>query len=301
MKFALLSFIVAASLLVFSAPARADEFGDFQEARDAYDSGDFALAQARFEVLVGGETPQLRTPSLISESRKYLAASYLFLSDRTRAEEQLVLLVRGDPNADVDPLVFPREVATLFRTIRGPVIEEMRAQEAARAREAEERRLRAAEDAERAAERLRQLERLASEEVIRTEHSRFVASIPFGVGQFQNGHSTLGVVFLASESALLAANIVTYLAQLSLPRRDSLGRLPGGFDEARLNQTEMALSIASYATLGVFLAVALVGVIDAHVRMVPVQEERRVRELPEELRTSTVDVSFSGSGFAVRW
>jgi hypothetical protein len=301
MKFALLSLIVAASFLVFSSPTRADEFGDFQEARDAYDLGDFALAQARFEALVGGETPQLRTPTLISESRKYLAASYLFLSDRARAEEQLVLLVRGDPNADVDPLVFPREVAALFRSIRGPVIEQMRAQEIESARDAEERRVRATEDAERAAERLRQLERLASEEVVRTEHSRFVATIPFGVGQFQNGHSSLGVFLLASESTLLAANIVTYLVQLSLPRRDSLGRLPGGLDDDRLSQTEAALSIANYATLGVFLAVTLVGLIDAHVRFIPVQEERRARELPEELRTSTVDVSFSGSGFVVRW
>src|SRR5690606_28215553 len=63
---------------------------------------------------------------------------------------------------------------------------------------------RARREAERRESRERQLEQLATQEVVIAKNSRLVASIPFRVGQFQNGSNSLGTVVLVSEGLLLA-------------------------------------------------------------------------------------------------
>lgn len=52
--------------------------------------------------------------------------------------------------------------------------------------------------------REQQLEKLAREESLVASNSRYIATIPFGVGQFQNGDEAVGALFLVSETLLLA-------------------------------------------------------------------------------------------------
>src|SRR5262245_7693507 len=97
--------------------ARADELEDFEHARQAYEAQNYAQAIERFEALVGGEVPHITTRALVLESRKYLAASYLFVHDIPHAEEQFARLLGDDPTYP-EPTAFPSEVRATFARVR---------------------------------------------------------------------------------------------------------------------------------------------------------------------------------------
>src|SRR5262245_16024546 len=109
-----------ASSLVWLSASRvcANDFEDFGAARSAYDAQDYRRAAALFEALAGGDTPTLTNKSLVLESKKYLAASYLFLKKLTVAELEFERLLRIDPEYQLDPLAFPEEVQRLFARVK---------------------------------------------------------------------------------------------------------------------------------------------------------------------------------------
>jgi len=53
-------------------------------------------------------------------------------------------------------------------------------------------------------------------------HNFLINFIPFGMGQFQQGRNTLGVVLAGSEGALAAASVIGYLAHESLYQAGSI-------------------------------------------------------------------------------
>jgi hypothetical protein len=108
-----------------------------------------------------------------------------------------------------DSLTFPPPVVSLFLEVRDEV-------EALIAKREQEQlaELRRQAEAALAAERKKVeqeelLYKLASEETVVARQSRWVAMLPFGAGQFQNGDETLGVVFAVSEVVLGAALITS--------------------------------------------------------------------------------------------
>ena len=103
------------------------------------------------------------------------------------------------------------------------------------------------------------------------ERSLFLCFFPFGVGQFQNGHTTKGIIFLTVEALALATNVASYFVIDSL--REGSGFIaPQNIDRAK------TFEIVLYVSLGVFAAVAVGGVVDALVHFEPRAET--VRELP---------------------
>lgn len=137
-----------------------------------------------------------------------------------------------------------------------------------------------------AAEAKRQaaLLKLAEEQVVVTQNRRWLASVPFGVGQFQNGDRGLGWLFLVSEAVTLGVTVGGVLTEIELatladsPRVDGV-RLNQSLDRARLTWT-----VSSYA----FAAIVAAGVVQAHAAYVP--EFRRVerRVVPDALRKPAV-------------
>jgi len=257
--------------------AQASDLDQFQNARAAYDSLNYELAADLFTGLLAEASANDRRP-LVIESRKYLAASYLFLGRTVDADRELKLLLEVEPDYVLDPLEFPAEVQRAFVRVKTE-LNERRAQDAAR-RSAEEAALRNARERAQAAERER-LERLV--ELARTERtvehrSRLVGMIPFGVGQYQNGHDGLGLLLAVTEGVLLAGSITAYAFHQNL--RDQIPA-DGRYDDARL--AEAASRYINQISFGLFAVVAITGIVDAQLRFRPTRVVELRRPLPSDL------------------
>ena len=270
--------------------AHANDFDDFQQARDAYDGQDYARAAELFEALVGGDVPRLTNRPLLLESRKYLAASYLFVGQRELARAEFGRLLELEPGYVLDPLAFPKEVQDLFAGVKAKndqVLEEVaarRQQARARRREADQRRQAVNR------RRLQRLIKLASTERVEEHRSRWVAAVPFGVGQFQNGHDGLGLVLAVSETALLALNVTTYILHQDLPEQ------PEDIDTVR--RVEGIYRFSNQVSLALFAVLAVTGILDAQLRFEPVQSHERRRPLPDDLEGG---IELTGNGVRVRF
>ncbi len=202
---------------------------------------------------------------------------------------------------------FTQDVVTVFDRVRDRVrrqIAEERQVEAERerrARDAEIARLRAE------AERLEQLVDFAATTEVREENSRFVAVLPFGAGQFQNGNNGLGYFFLSAEAVLLAGSILSVAVHTTLDPADY--DVGSGEEDRRLAQSafesdERAWRITYWATTSGFILAALVGIIEAQLSFVPYEAKTERREVPDELLPESVspelDVSLSPMGASLR-
>jgi hypothetical protein len=177
-----------------------------------------------------------------------------------------------------DSLVFPPPVVERFLRVRETLHEEIRRSELGRVevarREADERALKEkAKDA-----RVRALEELATREVVMVKNRRWIAGIPFGVGQFQNGNSELGWMFLTSEVALGATALTALAMQTHLTLEAH--RLKNPSNNAVLQTWNTLLDVSAWA----FLGVATIGVVEAQISFVPEAREIRRRPIPPELR-----------------
>ena len=128
------------------------------------------------------------------------------------------------------------------------------------------------------------LERLASEEKITERHSRFIAFLPFGAGQFQNNQPVLGWIFLGTEAAFVITGTVAiplYFAELQTARDQYVETNPF---RSRDGQSAIAradgyrvLNLVSY---GAFLATAAIGIVQANAKFEPELVITRKRTLP---------------------
>jgi hypothetical protein len=263
---------------------RANDFDQFQNARVAYESLNYALAADLFQGLLAAVLPSDHRPVVI-ESRKYLAAAYLFLGHKVEAEAQFALLLRAAPDYVLDPLTFPEEVGKTFAAVKVRLDQE-------RVRDREERqRVEAAQQgkvqlaAKEQRERLQRLIELASTQRVEQVRSRWVAMVPFGVGQFQNGHDGLGLLLAVGEGTLLAASIVSFVFHDSLRGQKPK---PTEIDNAKL--AEAAFRYTNQISLGLFAAVAVTGIVDAQLRFSPIQSLDRPRPLPDDLKKLQLSV-----------
>ncbi len=225
-----------------------------------------------------GKRP-LKDPAIVETARVYQATCYIGLGKPELADEPLREAIRKNPQMRTpDSLIFPQRVIDRFIRVRDSMIDELRAAE----REAiEKARREAAErlrgDNERWA-RMLMLERIARQEVVVVKNRRWVAAVPFGVGQFQNGNEVLGWIFLGTEAALgvtalTALNVHSHL-QSKVDAAKERGASAGPDVNDRLSDWHLALELSTYG----LLAVAALGITEAQVSFVP--EVRTVRERP---------------------
>ena len=110
--------------------------------------------------------------------------------------------------------------------------------------------------------------------------SRWIASVPFGAGQFQNGNDDLGWALLITETVLLGSSVALYVAHDDL-RDDHFPASEAKFAD----EEEAALRIGNWISLGLFAAVATAGIFEAQLAL-------------EDSETSLV---FGPGGAAVRY
>lgn len=275
--------------------AHADDLSDFETARRAYRAGDYARAARGFEALVGGVVPKTRNPVIRIESRKYLGASYLFLGKKTEARAQFRALLEEDENYVLDPVSFPKAVNDVFADVKTDFAAELERKRAAQAE-----RERAAREQEMAGliaqqERIRRLEELAMTETVEERNSRWIAALPFGVGQFRNGHKRGGIWFATLQSAFLVASVGTFLGHNSL-RGATVA--PDRIADAR--KAEKILRISNWVSVGALVGTYLGSVIDAELRFKPTIEKTRKRELPPDLRSRRLRFGLALGGGSLR-
>lgn len=268
---ALTALLVLLATVSFARAARADDFDDFLSARDYYAEGEYSVAITRLQALLGRQT--LERSRLLEAVRSYLGAS-LFLTDREEdAAREFERVLRDNPDARLDALLFAPPVVQLFERTR-----ERLGPELARIRESRQQAL-LAERQRRAARRRLMLEALGRETVA-LQVPRWLMFVPAGVGQFANGDTGLGWFFAIAESASLAAGLTGYtLGVIGFPQRGALHTL----DDARLGQYT-ALQALNVVGFGLFAVTSIAGILQAHLAYRPERREVRTRPVPPELR-----------------
>ena len=273
-----LSGLVFVLVAAFAQPVAAGELSEFESARRNYDKQNYAKAARGLESLVGGVVPRATNPVVRLEARKYLGATYLFLGKKDAAREQFRSLLEEDPDYDIDPVAFPEAVVQTFQEVQKEVSTERAREDALAAARRQRERSNEVDDLIRQQQRIQALEELAAVETVEKVNSRWIAALPWGIGQFQNQNRKLGIMFAVTESALMAASIATFIGHNSL--RDE-NPAPSEIDRAR--RVERALRIGNWVSVGAFLSFAVAGVIEAEVRFRPVIRTTRKRELPEDI------------------
>jgi hypothetical protein len=249
----LVAIAVVASARVASA---ADDAAELERGKNSYDAGRYPDG--------------LRDPDAIKQARAYYAACLIAIGNTKEADRQFELILRDDPAYRPDPVIFPGKVVDRFTDVRARVQADIEAQAAADRT--------ARDDARRAqAAYIRTLQQLASKEVVTERHSRWLALVPFGVGQFQNGQTALGWTFLASETLAAGAwgvSMGEYLATLKQAADAPDGRRYTFDDDVSTWRSRANLS------LGVFSALAVAGIVHAEITFVPDARETKPRPLP---------------------
>jgi hypothetical protein len=236
---------------------------------------------ARLSHLLDPASPHpLVDPQIVETARIYHATCLVGLGKDEQADEPLRAAIRKNPQMRApDSLLFPPRVVDRFLKVREQLYAELRATEQKAIERAQrEAAAKQKRDNEQWAHML-SLERLARQEVVVHKNSRYLALVPAGVGQFENGNVPLGFTFLGSE-AVLGAAAITSLAVFSnlntqAARYEARGQAPASDVNGRLTDWHLALTVSTYTLLGV----AAVGIVEAQLSFVP--EVRHVRERPQ--------------------
>lgn len=262
-----------------SGLAAADARADFEKARAAFLARNWADAEDKLRALLDPKSG-LKERSIISQSRMYLGAALLQQGKKDEAKDAFEKLVLDDPTFEPDPLGYPGPAIDMFIDVRSSLLEQIKIAQQNAARLAAEKK--AAEEAEKAAQRewLEKVKAQAGEEKITVKHSRLVASLPFGVGQFQNGQPVLGWIFLGTEVAAIAGTAITF--GMHYYARDRENDTAGGTHQLSKQWHERAEDIY-YVNWGFafgFAGLAAVGILQAHVAFTSEAAEKKTRDLP---------------------
>jgi len=273
------ALIVSLVLFSFVALASADDLSSFEAARARYERHEYARAVDAFRALVGTDPPRVANALLVLESRKYFAASLLFVGSKEEARAQFRLLLQQEPDYTLDPLAFPTEVVALFDEIKEAIRHDL-----SRKREAEQQReLEAQRDLLRTEQQrrtnLRRLQSLAESQELLVQNSRWIATVPFGVGQFQNGDRGLGVALAMAQGLAVATSVVSYIGHQRIA--DDNPTMQELRETRRVERVWQTTNLVSFST---FAALALIGIVDAHVRFVPGHVRAKTRPLPADLQ-----------------
>lgn len=290
----LLGALVITCTCAVPASARANDFEAFESARSAYESQDYARSARLFEQLAGGDKPALTNRSLLLESKKYLAASYAFLGKSAKAEAEFERLLRLDPQYILDPLSFPEEVQRSFGKVKTRLDAERRIAEEERRREEERQNRLVTERVNAQRQKWDRLVELAENERVQEKRTRWLALMPFGIGQVQNGHGGLAAVLAVSEGSLLLISLVSWIVHENLR-----GQEPKSSERDEFNLTERVSRYTNQVSLGLFAVVAVTGIVDAQMRFEGDAETKHKRPLPDDLRDPP-PLSFSTRGLSVR-
>lgn len=303
--------VVGLVLALIAGPrhAHADPQQDLELAETRFDNG-------RYEEAADILGPMLAEPvdpqrpdaeqrrAVYRQARPLHAASLIALGRESEADAVILEQFRADPFYEVPPGRFPQPVVDRFIRVAG----DNRAQiQAWRQKIIDEQQDEAAEKAElerRRAERLAQLEAMAAEEKTVIHRSRWLAAVPFGIGQFQNGDVGLGVFFAASEVLTIASGVASFIVADNIPDCSTVPptEVDGQVvDCGPLETRFQAARAVNWISLGTAAGLMIGGIIEAQVNFEGTEVEIRKRDLPPPVEiTPDASVSEQGAIFGLR-
>jgi hypothetical protein len=239
-----------------------DTSAALDRARSFYQIGSYDQCAEAYAQLLPDDQPPTPRAAALEQARTTYAACLLALGKREAADRQLRAAMKQNPlMASPDPIVFPAQVRDLFFQVKSDFLEEVQRAQDEQLREA---RLQEEAKARRALlerQRVQALERLARQETLIHRNQRWIAALPFGVGQFQNGQNVLGALFLTTEGALLAATIGGAAWQLRI-HSDAKGGRDVQDPDAINGTLTLAHNVELWAGAGFFL-LAGIGILEA--------------------------------------
>jgi tetratricopeptide (TPR) repeat protein len=246
---------------------------DLKRAKDRYEFGAWADAAGAVRELLA-KHPGLPEAQAL-EAWRILGLSEYQLGDRAAARSAFVSLLSIDPDYALDPFLVPPQIVEFFDRLKAeaePQLQPLRE------------RKRQLKEQERLAEEARR--KLLAEEqarsgppakvVIVQEHVYMLNFLPFGVGQFQNGHATKGTIIAVSQVVLGVVNLGAILAHNTIAQdtsRRCTVTSPANCSNPPIPDSDRALlhniDIVKYVSAGLFWAVYAYGVTDSLVHYVP--------------------------------
>jgi hypothetical protein len=293
--------IAGLAIMLAAGGARADGRTDLEKAYSAYIGHKYDDAESRLRALLDPATGTLKDPDTIADARMYLGAVLAAEGKKDEAGKIFEALLVAKPDYEPDPLRVSTEAVDAFFDVRARLRARLASIKADQARVEQEARARAEAERQREAARVAMLEKVASEEVVRQRASRWIALLPFGVGQFQNGQDTLGGLLLATEAALVVGSGIS--AGISLydsgKANDALRRYdPTGPQYQQYAQ--VAATVGNVLTAG-FALVAIAGAVQAQIAFVPERVQVRKRALPPLSLAPVSPLVLSGAGVGFRF
>jgi tetratricopeptide (TPR) repeat protein len=263
----------------------------YKAAEEAYQRGQYKRVIELLRPLVVPKTRINSKPQLLS-AYKLLAISYVFEKDIPAAESSFGAILAEDPKFTLDPAVDPAAAVRVFRAYKRRNAAMLAKIEQAQV-EARKREIAAQKRREEELRQLRELAKRGSTVIERREIRRSYALnfVPFGAGQFQNGHRIKGWLLLISQVALAATSIGAHVGyRLAYPRPVDLEN----------TSVPNALITTQLTSAGLFAALAVYGVIDALIYFRPISttERRRTRKLGLSI-TPSLGAGSAGMGVSV--
>lgn len=272
-------------------PPQLSDEAELTRVAGLYEAGKYHECSSEIERLLDptGHT-LLRQPAIVESARVYWAACLLGVGESEAADAPLRAAIHENPQMKPpDSLVFPQPVIERFLKVRDSLISEIRAAEQARIRQAQADARQRQQSLERDRDRMRALEKLAAQETVVIKNRRWLAALPFGVGQFQNREPAFGATLLVGEVLLSAASLTAIIVQSKLATQaDELRRSGGAVDEERLQRSQRAWGTVRTASFWGFAALALGGIAQAQIEFVPEFREYHQRPLPPALSPGPV-------------
>ena len=259
------------ALLLALALATPD--ADVKRARDRYEFGAYADAAVAIREALS-RSPDLPEPVAI-EAWRILGLAEYQLGNKEASRAAFLKMLSIDPDQVLDPFLVPPPVVDFFDSVRAEAEPEL-----APLRE----RKKQLKEQDRLADEARR--RLLAEELIRSgppskvilvqEHIYMLNFLPFGVGQFQNGETTKGIVIAVSMVVLGGVNLGAIFVHNAIAqdasRRCSVST-PTNCSNPPIPDSDRALlqniDIVKYVSAGLFWGVYAYGVADSLVHYVP--------------------------------
>jgi hypothetical protein len=277
---AIVALLLAACFVAVTDRAAADAVSDLEKAHNAYVAHKYDDAEARLRALLDPSAGTLKDADNIADARMYLGASLLAHGKKADAEGVFEQLLRDKPDYQPDSLRVTLQAIDALIDVRSRMREELASIQAERVRQAQEQKAKADADRQKAALRLAMLEKLGAEETVIQNNSRWIALLPFGVGQFQNGQAALGWTFLAGESLLVIGSAISKVVNIYNENQMNDAIASNSFTANGYHARAYDAFLATNLFTAGFALVAIVGIVHAQVTFVPEHVQVRARPLP---------------------
>jgi hypothetical protein len=269
-----------AAILVLAASRRAsaDPTAELEKAHSAYVARHYEEAEAKLRALIASGA--IKDPDLVADARMYLGAVLVAEGKQEDAAAVFDQLLNDRPRYDPDQLKVTVQAMYAFIDAKTRNRDKIRASLEAEAAAAEAERIHAEQEKELQAKRLAMLEKLAGEERVVEHHSRWLALIPFGAGQFQNGQTGLGVTFLAAESAFAAGSVIGAIFTIYKEAQTNAARQAGQGNALTYHSRADLAALLGNVSIGACAFTAIVGIAHAQLTFVPERVEIHKRPIP---------------------